>query len=731
MRAWITFGALGALAAAAGCGASRAPFGIDERPANGCVAQARPVQSNGELRLERVFPGLTFAAPTAMAQAPGDPSRWYVTEQRGTVRSFPNDQAATQAMVSQYVDLSGRLTSGGEAGLLGIAFHPRFQSNKQVYLSYTAKGPWGGRGGGVNLRSTVSRFLDKGGTLDPADEQKVFPPDDSGDAQNPGPTDQPYSNHNGGNIVFGPDGMLYYGLGDGGSGGDPENSGQRVDTFLGKIHRVDVDNIPAGKRYGIPAGNPFAGGGGRPEIFAWGLRNPWRFTFDRDSGELWVGDVGQNAWEEIDKLVVGGNYGWHTREGKHCYSPMNGCSTAGLIDPVVDYSHNGGGASVVGGYVYRGKAMPGLTGVYFYGDTVTQELFAISYDTQGVAHHTKVLDAGVAIYSFAEDADGELYLTTGGGSLYQLVPMGTPVLDPFPKTLSATGCVDPNDATQPAPGLIPYDVAAPLWADGAQKRRWVAIPDGKTITVGADGDFDLPVGSVAVKEFSLGGRRVETRLFMRHQDGEWAGYSYEWNDDGRDATLLPAGKQKAIGDQLWTFPSRSDCLTCHTTAAGGTLGLESAQLNHELTYEQQQRISNQLATFDHLGLFDKPLGDPALLPSLPGYDDPAPLETRARAYLHANCSICHRPNGTGQGMQDLRASVDFKSTLLCNVDPQESDLGVAGVKLITPGAPARSIVSLRVHALDATRMPPLATVVVDPVGSKLIDDWIASLTACP
>jgi uncharacterized repeat protein (TIGR03806 family) len=726
MRAWLILG----LAAALGCDdAVEAPFAYDSRPANPtCVAPARPVQT-GEVLVRRAFPNLRFNGPTTLTQAPGDASTWYVTEQSGRVQRFANDEALMQAAVTTYADIRPRTKSGGEAGLLGLAFHPNFASNKQVFLSYTTPGPWPGPGNAL-LRSIVSRFIEKNGTLDVADEQKIFPPDDSGDANTPGLTDQPYSNHNGGGIAFGPDGYLYFGLGDGGSGGDPEMNGQDVNQLMGKILRVDVDNT-GGARYGIPASNPFKNGGGRPEIFAIGMRNPWRFTFDRGSGDLWVGDVGQNAWEEIDLVRVGGNYGWRTREGKHCYSPMNNCSTAGLIDPVVEYSHGGSGASVVGGYVYRGKAMPGLVGVYFYGDTITGELFAIGHDAQGQPQHTVLLDTGTQIYSFAEDTDGELYFTSGSGTLHKIVPMGSPMLDTFPKKLSQTGCVDPADPSKPSAGAIPYGVSAELWSDGAEKRRWLAIPDNTKITVGSDGDFDLPNGSVVVKEFALGGKRIETRLFMRHSDGGWAGYSYEWNDAGTDADLLPAGKSKRIGDQTWSYPSRTDCLGCHTQIAGNTLGLEAAQLNYKFRYDDVKRISNQLATLDKIGMFTTSIGDPMARPSLPRIDGPEPLEQRARAYLHSNCSFCHREMGTGQGPQDLRFTQSFAATMLCNVDPQEGNLGVTGTKLIKPADATHSIVSLRMRALDANRMPPLASSRVDDRGTRLIDDWIASISTCP
>jgi uncharacterized repeat protein (TIGR03806 family) len=718
-----------------------APFGLDARPANpSCVAPDRPPSQGRMVAVERVYTQLGFAVPVDLRQAPGDNSAWYVVEKAGRIRKFPNVANPAPGEVTTYADISARVNNNfGESGLLAMAFHPQFAANKKVFVSYTAYGPYEGAadasGKPINLRSTVSSFVEVGGVLDTGagKETIYFPPDDSGGTTTRGPTDQPYGNHNGGNIVFGPDGYLYYGLGDGGSGGDPLNAGQDVNLLLGKLLRIDVDNIPGGQRYGIPDGNPFKSGGGRPEIYAWGLRNPWRYSFDRATGELWLGDVGQNTYEEIDLIKVGGNYGWRIREGKHCYSPPNNCPTAGLIEPVVEYSHPGSAqGSVTGGFVYRGKAMPGLVGTYFFADQVNGDLYAITYDVTGAPQATLFLDTMQNVNAFAEDQDGELYFASYGGGIYKIVPAGTPPPDTFPKTLSATGCVEAADATRPAAGLIPYGVNTELWSDGAAKRRWLALPDGAQITVGADGDFDFPNGTVLVKEFSIGGQRVETRLLMRHPDGSWGGYSYEWNDAGTDAALLPAGKAKQVGGQRWTFPSRSECLVCHTVAAGRTLGLELSQQNGEFVYESTLRRSNQLATLDHIGLFAQSPGDPAGLPALsPLGAAGAPVEARARAYLHANCSFCHRPMGTGQGPQDLRFATPLAMAMLCDVNPQAGSLGITNAKLLAPGAPERSILSHRMHSLDANRMPPLATSMVDTAATTVVDDWIRSLAACP
>jgi uncharacterized repeat protein (TIGR03806 family) len=335
--------------------------------------------------------------------------------------------------------------------------------------------------------------------------------------------------------------------------------------------------------------------------------------------------------------------------------------------------------------------------------------------------------------SFAEDNAGEVYPVDINGTVWKVVraqpPAGTSV---FPEQLSKTGCVEPLDPARPAPGLIPYDVNSPLWSDGADKERFLALPEGKTITVAADGDFDFPVGSVLMKTFSLGGKKIETRLFMRHDDGEWSGYTYEWNDAQTDATLLPSSKTKSVGAVTWTFPSRGQCINCHTTAAGHTLGLELGQLDGDYVYTQTNRISNQLRTLEHIGAFAAPLGVGVdQIVAYPRPAAPGPLEPRARAYLHANCSHCHRPTGPGRGDLDLRFGTPLAGTKACGTDPMLGSLGVTNAKIVAPGSPATSILSLRPHALDSTRMPPLASRAVDTAGLGVLDGWIASLAACP
>lgn len=682
------------------------PWGIETRPANeGCLAVARP-PSGAEVQFTRIWADIAFSLPVAMVYPPGDDRFWYVVEQTGTIRRVAADPDTSTSTV--VLDISDQLSSWNinEDGLLGAAFHPDFARTGDLYLNYTT-------GSGSSARSVVSRFhSDDGGEhFDPDSEHVLLE------------IDQPYVNHNGGHVLFGPDGYLYLGFGDGGSAGDPQENGQNTDVLLAKMLRIDVDG---GDPYTIPADNPFASGGGAPEIYAWGLRNPWRYSFDRETGALWVGDVGQDNWEEVDIVERGGNYGWNSKEGTHCYDedPCEGP----YLDPEVEYSHREGD-SVTGGVVYRGSAIPSLVGTYLYADAYQAKVWALLYDEAGVAV-PELLDTvpGYPVH-FAEDEAGEVYIVDYAGTITRMDPAGEPAPDTFPHLLSETGCVDPTDPTLPAPGMIPYSVNNPLWSDGAEKARWFALPDGTTLDLTEDGSFVWPVGSVTMKSFFLDGRPVETRLMMLHDDGNWSGYSYAWNETGTDAELLPADKTIAVGSHTWTFPSRSQCLQCHTDAAGRVLGLRVDQLNGDYVYPLGR--ANQIATLDHLGIFTTSPGDPADLPALPTREGDASTEEKARAFLASNCAMCHRPGGTGGGVMDYRYEISFAETRTCGEAPINGDLGVPGAEILYPGEPDRSVLSLRTRTLLAQRMPPVGSQVVDEEGVATLDAWIAGVTSCP
>ncbi|MBS2016788.1 MAG: PQQ-dependent sugar dehydrogenase [Deltaproteobacteria bacterium] len=703
----------------ADAGPTRAPFGLDTRPANPtCKAGPRP-SSNAEIEVVDAYPTLV-GEPYAVGafQAPGDTSRWFIVLQSGLIKTYPNIATATD-MTTVLTMPPGKVHFFGEAGLLGFAFDPGWAVNRTAYISYTT-GPVGQPD--VIDKSIVSRIRssDNGATLDPSTEEILLT------------VSQPFANHNGGQIAFGPDGFLYVGMGDGGDANDPFDNGQNKNTLLGKMLRLKVS--PTGP-YSIPADNPFAAGGGKPEIFAYGLRNPWRWSFDRATGDLWVGDVGQNIWEEIDIVQKGGNYGWKIREASACRfptePPCNGDGT--LIDPIYEYEHDfgfTGPGSITGGYVYRGAEFPELSGKYFFADFANLRVYVLDQDPLTGTRAAKIIGEGTYVGSFAEDPQGEVYaLDYFTSHLMRIRKKAATQTNAFPTKLSETGCFDKVDPTKPLPMLVPYEVNAPFYSDGAEKHRWVALPDGTSMTVRADGDVDFPKGTVLAKEFRLGGKRIETRLFVKHDD-DWGGYSYEWNDAQTDATLLPAGKVKKLGAVQWTYPSRSQCMSCHSPAAGRALGLEAPQLSRDVVYTATNRISPQLDTLEHIGM----LTNVAAAKALPPWPDPfgsAPLEARARAYLSTNCSSCHRPGGTGGGDLNLRFEASFASTNTCDKAPTRGALGLNDAKVVAPGDPGRSVLLARMRSSQAYRMPPLARTTTDDQGVTLVESWIKTLTACP
>ncbi|MFV1972097.1 MAG: sorbosone dehydrogenase family protein [Thiohalobacterales bacterium] len=370
---------------------------------------AQPPPGNPTIALASVFPGVSFIGLLGLLQAPGDSSRWFAVEQRGMVWVFDNDPNVATATL--FIDITARVDSGSnEAGLLGMAFHPDWGTNGnfEVFLSYTRTG--------APLESYVSRFysLDNGATLDNSVEDVIMT------------VLQPSGNHNGGNIEFGPDGYLYGGWGDGGGAGDPQDNAQNPWNLLGSFTRVDVDG---GTPYAIPANNPFAangvctqgvGGAPCPEILAWGLRNPWRWSFDNSTGDLWAGDVGQGAIEEVDVIEPGNNYGWRCREGSTVFDTSGNCP-AGLIDPITEYDH-GVGRSITGGYVYRGSAIPDLRGFYVFGDFISGRIWSLPATSGTGSAADELLDTSLLISSFAVDNDNELYvLDFAAGNIYKII----------------------------------------------------------------------------------------------------------------------------------------------------------------------------------------------------------------------------------------------------------------------------------------------------------------------
>jgi quinoprotein glucose dehydrogenase len=355
---------------------------------------------------QRAFPELKFRRPIVVTHAGDGTNRLFVAEQQGVIRVLPNQQDVEEAAV--FLDFESRCVykdNENEEGFLGLAFHPKYKENGELFVYYnTATAPH---------TTVVSRFRvskTNPNQADPQSEEELLR------------IPQPYWNHNGGTIAFGPDGFLYIALGDGGSGNDPHGNGQNLKTLLGSVLRIDVDHHDKGKKYAVPQDNPFVGQGDKaqPEIWAYGVRNPWRMSFDRETGVLWLADVGQDIWEEIDIIVRGGNYGWNLREGRHKFGPNGSEPRPDLIDPIWEYHHNIG-KSITGGHVYRGKLVPQLVGKYLYADYVTGKLWALDYDAKQkkVVANYSLTGQNLPVMTFGEDEAGEVYFTTPFGMLYR------------------------------------------------------------------------------------------------------------------------------------------------------------------------------------------------------------------------------------------------------------------------------------------------------------------------
>ncbi len=731
------------------------------------------------------IPGVSFSEPVAIATQPGDTRRVYVCERMAKIQLVPDITAAAPAK-QLFLDLAqvvaGRtpaetLVNGAnyEFGLLGLAFHPQYSSNGYFFVAYSVQ---------INgvVYERISRFKVASANpdaADPASELVLLQQLDEG------------ANHNGGDLHFGADGYLYYAAGDEENPNDFRANSQRLDKdFFAGIFRLDVDKRPGNleptahaaiptdngvARFSVPVDNPFvpvARGGAwdgtftglavtdmtklRMEYWAVGLRHAWRFSFDSLTGDLWAGDVGQNTYEEINRVVKGGNYGWVWREGftdttfaTNPTKPANFTS----IDPVWAYPHTSvagadpqfAGNSVVGGVVYRGARFPALYGQYVFCDSVSGHIWKLDPATKAVSRLTGVPGVYGGLVSMGVDPSNQdlLFADYLNSRIIRLVT-GTSTSS-FPATLGATGLFADLADLSPSPGLVPYQVNLPFWSDHAVKRRWFGIPGAAKVSPQRDANWSYPSGLVLVKHFDLDltrgdsstRRRIETRVLVKNDAGFY-GVSYRWNDAQTDATLVPDEGVEfdlAINDggvlrtQRWGIPSRSSCLTCHTPQAGGALSFNTRQLNRDGSIHGY--LGNQLATLENAGYFSTSLGDPVALPRHVRPDETLySVEARARSYLAVNCSYCHRADGTVAGaFWDGRAHLSLTQTNLIN-GPALNNGGSAANRLVVPGDLSHSIVYNRVAVQNGfTRMPPLGSTELDQTAIALLTEWISALGA--
>jgi putative heme-binding domain-containing protein len=701
-------------------------------------------------QVERVFGQLGFQNPVDLVDAPHS-DRLFVVELRGKIFSIDNRPEADDARPELFVDLPAAID--GVKMAYGLTFHPNFPKTPYCYICYVM-------GDGLDDGTRVSRF-----EVGRADPPRVVPSSEtilftfrSG-------------GHNGGCLKFGPDGYLYISTGDAEAPFPPDGrrTGQDISDLLSSVLRIDV-NRPSGERpYTVPADNPFLQlAGARPEVWAYGFRNPWKMSFDRATGDLWVGDVGWELLEMVYRVERGGNYGWAVMEGSQPVLAEVEPGPTPISPPVIEHAHTEA-RSITGGYVYHGARLPDLQGAYIYGDFETGKVWALRHDGQRVVWRRELVDTTLKIVSFGEDRDGEIYLLDHEGGIYRLTPNDQAESNlQFPRLLSQTGLFDSVERLAAAPGVVAYEINAEPWMDGAVAQRHLALPGTSSIDTSA-GAWRFPPETVLAKTISLEterGRpattkRLETQLL--HFDGrDWRGYSYVWNDEQTDAALADAeGAERTLTiidaeapggrrQQNWRIHGRVQCLVCHNTWAGSVLSFTPAQLAGPDRADTNQET--RVAALNRAGILKPPVTES--LPRLvsgealdrdgsaqrdssalePFANDPstidfAALEAQARSYLHVNCAHCHRRHAGGTAAIELPWELPLDQTRALRARPTQGAFGIHHAEVIAPGEPYRSVLFYRVSKSGRAHMPQFGADRIDRRAVRLLHEWIARMPA--
>jgi putative heme-binding domain-containing protein len=674
-------------------------------------------------RVERAYAKLIFASPLEVMTIPGS-ERLVVVEQRGRILSIPSDEECEQADL--FADLKQFDPEIVES--YAITFHPQFPENRLafVWINLDLRGKPTRENGTRIVRFRVTE--ENPPRLDLTSGKTIFTWLGGG--------------HNGGNLRFGPDGMLYIATGDAGAPDPPDarGTGQDIGDVLSSVLRIDVDRNEPGLDYAIPGDNPFVQTpGARGEVWAYGFRNPWRMSFDPVTGALWLGDVGWELWEMIYRVQRGGNYGWSITEGgRQDVRPDRPRGPTPILPPLALHSHEEA-ASITGGEVYHGKKFPELAGAYLYGDWQLGTFWSLKADGDQVVEQRELCRSTLLPTGFGVKPDGELLICdqgTGGLWRFERNPEADK-LSPFPRKLSETGLFADVAHQKPAPGVVPYSIHAPRWADKATAERWIALPGESTVTIArkelgvmAKGRWVFPEGTVLAKTYSFDSahrRRIETQLL--HFDGvQWGAYSYRWNEAQTDADLVPARGAEAafeikdssvpggIRRQTWRYFSRAECLRCHNLWSNFAPGFSALQLE-----QNAAAIDDPLQLLAQFSLAnpDAKLAEP--------HGTRGDLEARARSYLHANCSTCHRFGGGGSVPSLMNFDLPLADAKLVGTNPVQGDLGLPDARVIAPGDPSRSVLVYRMATAGRGHMPYLGGRTSDDRGILLMRDWIASL----
>ena len=730
--------------------ATKPAYGITERAAWKTSQLKGSPDPPLPYRTEQIYPNQVFDKPVEAAFFPAS-DRLCVVEQAGKIHLLPANPGATGSELI----FDGARHIEGLTAIYGLAFDPEFSRNRYCYITYIlAKNLPDG--------THVSRFRVTNTSpprIDPDSETVLLRWRSGG--------------HNGGCLKFGPDSYLYISTGDGSPPSPPDihKTGQDNSDLLGSVLRIDVRRAENGLPYSIPKDNPFAGQKKlRGEVWAYGFRNPWRMSFDRRRGDLWLGDVGWQLWEMVHQVKAGGNYGWSIVEGPQSVHPEGERGPAPITPAIRSYPRSEG-ASVTGGYFYYGKRLPKLQGSYIYGDYVTGKIWGLRHDGNKMTSHQELTDSTFAIIAFYETSEGEIaFLDYNGGTIHQLVPNQQPdTSGAFPRKLSDTGLFRSVKNHEPASGVIPFSINAPQWQDHATAQYLVAIPGTGSVnlripTARVPLDWGtFPKDMVLVKTLTMemehgkpsSKRRIETQLLhlqgntWRGNSGEWAGYTYIWNEAQTEATLAPAGGtdlEFSVQDPTapggkrqhrWHVASRTECYQCHNPWTGYRLAFTPAQLNKTHDYDGTQ--DKQLRTLKHIGIIrditleadstTAPAAsqDQAFSQLVNPHDQDASLESRARSYLHVNCAHCHRFGGGGTATVNLRYSTPVAETGLINVRPTQGTFNLPHARLVSPGDPYHSVLYYRISKLGQGRMPYVGSQLVDQRGIALLREWIAGL----
>ncbi len=756
-------------------------------------------------QVQRVLPALSVSYPVIVVQEPGSKRLLFLDQPRpyGPTRLCRTADDPASGQFEVLLDL--------KTLCFDVVFHPRYRENGYLYIG----------GGNAAKRSCVTRYTisrEPPQHLDPKSATVIIDWEGGG--------------HCGCAMAFGPDGMLYVTSGDASGDSDKLLAGQGLDHLLSKVLRINVDRPDTGepggvsprRNYSVPADNPFVGKPGvRPETWAYGLRNPWRMTIDQQTGQVWVGNNGQDLWEQVYLVERGANYGWSVYEGSHIFYANRKLGPTPVSKPLFEHPHSEA-RSLTGGVVYRGKRFPELHGAYIYGDYATGKIWGAKLEDRRVIWHKELTSSPLSITAFGLDADGELLIADHQGSpeggFYTLessrhtpraVDGTRSVPTTFPRKLSETGLFASVSEHRFAEGMIPYSVNSPLWSDGAWKERALYLPptaevlaplsnqsrprqgvpgteEPARIDLNDKNGWNFPDRTVLVKSFALkteagnptSRRWIETRLFTR-QAGEWVGYSYRWNDaqteallvakEGQDQTFAVRSADGGVTRQPWRYPSRTECMVCHSRAANFVLGLSTVQMNK--VHDYGGMTANQLEVLEYLGvlrndpaaaakaalhkrlrtdgLFMKEAdelvshltnnegqraGRPSRLLSRPAGEhprlvDPADarqdLSARTRSYLHANCAHCHVTSGGGNAQINLHFATPLAKMGMLDVEPMHDRFHIENARLVAPGHPERSVLLHRVATRGQGQMPQLATALADQQAVDLIRAWIGQL----